>query len=205
MSLSETSLLREQYVMLATALGVSPVSESLSKRRYLELNNDLLQQILAGGLGGGGGTVDATARAAAAQAQSEIDALEAVNDRLTLPAVTSPSLAPGASHLFTLATGYRTFVLTNIALSAPGRAQGYRTLAVRAADEGRAFGAAPIPDELELDALLIVGALSQQGAGLIGLESDGRLFARLTNTGASSQILTLTLEILPLEAAQEPT
>ena len=182
MSLSENALFRQQYVTLATALGVTPVSDSLSSRRYLELSNGLLAQLVSGGVGGGG-----TSPA-----------------RLTLPPVTSPSLAPGASHVFTLGTGYRTFVLTNLALSAPGRAQGYRTLSVRAADEGRAFGAAPIPDGLELDALLVAGALSQAGAGLIGLDIDGVLYGRLTNTGAVAAELTLTLEILPLEAAEGP-
>lgn len=178
MSPSENALLRQQYVTLATALGVTPVPDSLSSRRYLELSNDLLEQLVSGGVGGGGSAA-----------------------RLTLSPVTTPQLAPGASHLFSVLTGYRTFALVNVSVDAPARAQGYRTVAARTTDEGRPFTTDPDPltREPKIDVNLIAGALSQAGAGLIGLEPHGTLYGRLTNTGPGPAVLTLTLEILPLE------
>ena len=169
----------------------------------------LLLNALETDTGTGGGTTDQVARDAAAQAQTEVDALEGVVQGLPEPfdlvpdtvSLTTPSLAPNAQHSAALTVG-QVVALSKLTVSQAARVRLYLSTAARSADASRVFGAdfgAQSPYILFDAQLPHLGSLSLPlGLTASSQATDGVVYLLLENLGATGPI-TLTLNRLVLE------
>lgn len=225
---SMTDLERAETSLLAGLVGESASTQKLSSFEMARERVRLLGLLAQNGVGNGGGTGTAFAEAYGPTADrptgvnpgfqyfdtdlstllvwngSEWEVFSsgahtvvpvAAHDTVTL---TTPSIAPGATHSTTASLG-ETFFLRYLTLDKPGRVQAYLSDAARTADAARAFGEAfpaALAPYIFFDTKLPHEGSLTTPANLAG---SGLLYVRVTNTGGAAQVITASFERLVLE------